>query len=182
MFILFKVDNCTQRPGLETDHSAKLPKHNSSISLLWNPKVCIQYCWFMSIIKYALRKTLLTRYKISTVAQTDINTKNLSQHQYCFGIWARQGAMWDSRIFCNTLHFAIKDNCMLLLQVPMAACFSSSSALSSLGYKPYSARKHLPFQKVTRMRQQSTDTRQKLHQYMKHWSVTSLVNYTKFLL
>lgn len=59
---------------------------------------------------------------------------------------------------------------------------SHSPQLSSLGYKPSLARKHFSFSKVKHMRQQSTDTRQKVHHYRKSCSVISLVNYPKVLL
>lgn len=48
--------------------------------MLWhnsvrNHQVCIHYCWFMSIIRGALRNTLPTRCKGSTLPQTDTGAK-----------------------------------------------------------------------------------------------------------
>lgn len=130
----------------------------------------------MFIIKYALRKTLLTRYKSSAVPQTDTSTK-----KPCHSIST-------ALIFgqCETAGFSVTPCILPSKTITGYFCrslwplISHTPQLSSLGYKPCLARKHLPFSKVKQMKQQLTDTRQKAHR--KSCSVISLVNYTKFLL
>lgn len=68
---------------------------------------------------------------------------------------------------------------MLFLQVPMAARFSFSPALLSW-LQTLLSTEALAFPKGDT--DETTDTGQKLHEYMKSWSLISLVNYAKFLL
>ena len=134
----------------------------------------------MSIIKYALRKTLLTRRKGSTVPHTDTSTKNC--HSIIIALITGQGReRWETAGFSLT-------PCLLPLKMnPGYFCRSlwlpiSHSQFSFLGCKPCLVRKHLPFSKAKELRQQSTDTQQKGYQYRKSCSVFSPVNYAKFLL
>lgn len=154
------------------------PNESSGITLLQNPKVCIQYCSFMSSIKQTLRKTQLERHKGSTVPQTHTRTKNC--HSISSGLINRQ-----SKERCEIVGFLVTVCLALLKMNPSYFCrslwlsISYSSQLSFLGCRPCLVRKHLPFSKAKEIRQQSTDTRQTGYRYRKSCSVFKLPNYAK---
>lgn len=134
----------------------------------------------MFIIKYTLRKTLLTRYKSLAVPLTPAQK---TCHSISIALIPGQG-----REQCETAGFSVTACILSSKTITGYFCkslwllISHSPQLSSLDYKSCLARKHLPFSKMKQMRQQLTERRQKAHQYRKSCSVISLVNYIKLLL
>lgn len=116
---------------------ANFPNECSSITLLWNPKVCIQYCWFMFVFKYALRKTLLTRYKSSAVPQTDTSTKKPVTASVLLWYLGKVGSSVRQQDFLQQLAFCHQRQLQVIFAGPYGCSFlilpSSPLLVTNLG-------------------------------------------------